>query len=1325
MGSLRRCALAILAIAVHVSLATAAPVVSEDLPPGRLKFRVYAGADGLKNLVIVSIAQDVQGFLWLGTDDGVYRFDGERFARFSVDDGLTSSLIYVVGIAPEGEVCVGANNGMSCWDGTRFSQAQTRGLPAVRVRTMVSYAGSLWVGTDGAGLYKRDASGVFAPAPGWIGTKNVRAMWADASGLVVGSDATVLRSTGDGNWFPIGEVGLGHERVDNLVRDPRGALWIRTLNKLWELPPGAHAAIDRDDGLPPGHNLIESPYTMTIGARGEVLVGTDAGVAVRDRDHWHVIERATGTAAAVARALLIDREGTLWIGSAGLIQLRGGGLIERFDSTSGLVGDVVWSVGRDRTGALWVGTSECLNVARDGHWACLPGSESRAVRATAWPAYGGVFLGGGPGDLRYITATGHIQTIDLPPFDPDARTPDGTDARDVLALAFAANGDLWIATKAGLYRMPGGKLGTIEHVIVPGIAPYGRFAGFAMVGDQVWVPTEAGVLVLDAGTWHLFGRGDGLRAADVRYIAPRADGRICVAYFESFGVTCFRYAAGRISGLEHLTPAQGLSSGMVYFLGEDRAGRLWVGTGDGVDVVTRERAADGFADRLEHFDASDGLAGDDSSANGFFLDRDGSVWLGASGGVSHVRAQDYPGPPAPPNASLLDGKLGDQPLRKGEAGWLPLDVTHDRNTLVLELAAGTLVDPTRVEYQTRISPLESEWITTHQRQVHYPALMPGAYRFEVRARIDGGAWGAASELRFAIHAAWWQTRWFYVLLGSIGVLAIAAGFAWRQRRVIGLRTRQLREQSDASFRALIDQMPDNISVHRNLEVVYINLAARRFLGLDLASTVCDRGALIERVYPDDRPAVLDLFARVRSLPPQTPTDIIEMRMRAADGAWRSCEIWGVLVVLGGALTVIASSRDVTERKRMRSKLLVSDRMASLGTLAAGIAHEINNPLAYVTGNLEVMAETLAADAPPSVGQRRELQAAIRDARDGAERVRRIVHGLRSFSRSEEEKRGPLALPGVIEAAIRLASNEIRHRAELVRELGPVPMVVADDGRLTQVFINLLVNAAQAIPEGRSDANRITVRTRTDTQGRAVVEVEDTGHGIAPEVQSRVFDPFFTTKDVGEGTGLGLSICHGIISGLGGQISIESAVRRAALDPGAPAQTGTVVRVVLPAAPDVPAAPAAPGGGPGPKPETAARHRVMLVDDEPMIAQTMERLLRKEYDITVALCGQDALDRIARGERFAAIVSDVMMPNMTGIELMEHLQRSAPDQARRMVFLSGGAFTAQTRELLDQLGAPQLEKPVTAKDLRACVRKIIDDAGPVADEPSVPVKSLAG
>jgi len=1297
----RCCAIALLCLAVGTRIGQAEPTAPmQPVPPGQLKFRVFSGADGLRNQVIVSIAQDRDGLLWLATEDGVYRFDGERFTRFSVDDGLSSSLALVVATAPDGNVCAGGMTGLACWDGERFSQARTHGLPAIPVLTMLSYGGRLWVGTRGGGLYVQSGNG-FVPAPGWPGsdTGSVRALWVDATGLVVGNDATVELSTGDGVWRNVG-VGLGRDRVEGVLRDRQGALWIRTPTHLWRLAAGATQAGDLHDGLPTGYDAAGAPTGMAIGPRGNVLIATDDGITYRDGDQWRTIDHSAGMPTATVRTVFVDREGTIWVGTAGLFEIRGRGLIEHANVASGLPGEVVWTYARDRQGALLVGTNRCLARAASDRWTCVRGTEGRVVRAVVTPPQGGMYLGGAPSDLLYLDDDGHATSFG------DADRPD----RNILALTLGPEGDLWIGRWDGLFRMRGARPGPIEQVALPGAPAITRVASIIVVGDQLWVTAApGGVYVLDpraAGAqaggpaWRGFGVADGFRTPSVSYLLARADGRLCTSYVEAVGLTCFGYDGRRVVDLEHIGTAQGLTTGMIYFLGEDRARRLWIGTGDGVDVATPTG--------IDHLDATDGLAGNDTAAKAFLLDGDGSIWFGATGGSTHVFAQYYDGPPSPPVVLVLDGRLGDRPIRGAPAG---LEVPHDRSALTLELAASSLRDPKRLDYQVRLVPLETEWSTMHQqRQARYPALLPGAYRFEARARIDAGRWGPVSELRFVVRAAWWQLRWVLVLI-ALGVLAaIASAFTWRQRVELRRRTRQLREQSEASFCAVIDRMPELISLRRDGKLMYLNRAFRTFLGVEASAIESADAELTERIHPDDRAAVTDLRRGIRGLDSTAAAaEVVDVRLRSADGAWRSCELSRVLVEIGGVPTVVGSGRDVTERNRLRAKLMVADRMASLGTLAAGIAHEINNPLAYVTGNLEAMAE--AVQARPD--DRGELGAAISEARDGAERVRKIVQSLRSFSRGEAEQRVPLALSGVLEAAIRLTGNEIRHRAQLVRQLGATPRVVANDGQLTQVFINLLVNAAHAIPEGHSDANRITVRTRTDEQGRAVIEIEDSGEGIASDLQSRVFDPFFTTKDVGEGTGLGLSICHGIVSGLGGQISLDSAPGR-----------GTVVRVVLPPAREVelPApvsAPSVPASAPSAPvmPAPARRPRVMLVDDEPMVAQTIERLLRRDYDITIASCGREALGRVTGGDRFDVIVSDVMMPNMTGIELLEDLRRIAPDQAARVIFLSGGAFTAQTREQLDALGAPQLEKPVTAQELRASLLRMMReaDAGSAASD----------
>jgi PAS domain S-box-containing protein len=256
---------------------------------------------------------------------------------------------------------------------------------------------------------------------------------------------------------------------------------------------------------------------------------------------------------------------------------------------------------------------------------------------------------------------------------------------------------------------------------------------------------------------------------------------------------------------------------------------------------------------------------------------------------------------------------------------------------------------------------------------------------------------------------------------------------------------------------------------------------------------------------------------------------------------------------------IGVALDITERKKMEAKLIQAERLASMGTLAAGVAHEINNPLTYVMANIGFVADRLTKlvprDPSPSVAtQLQELATALAEAQEGASRVRQIVRDLKILARGDEERYGPIDVRGVIESSISMVSNQIRMKAELVRTLAEVPPVEASESRLGQVFLNLLVNATQAIDHGDVAGNKIGVSTSTDPAGRAVITVSDTGAGIPPEVMGRIFDPFFTTKPLGVGTGLGLFICHGIVKALGGEIAAESALGR-----------GTTFRVTLPPA----------------------------------------------------------------------------------------------------------------------------------------------------------------
>ncbi len=414
-------------------------------------------------------------------------------------------------------------------------------------------------------------------------------------------------------------------------------------------------------------------------------------------------------------------------------------------------------------------------------------------------------------------------------------------------------------------------------------------------------------------------------------------------------------------------------------------------------------------------------------------------------------------------------------------------------------------------------------------------------------------------------------------------------------------------------------------------------------------------------------------------------------------------------VLKGDLTrlPVAVEREVREsavrreRARMRERLVVSERMASAGILAAGVAHEINNPLAIAVVNTDIIAEAVGRfrlatgtdGRSASTGFLSEIQGPLTDAREALERIRDIVRDVKLFSRPDDQTHNPVDVRRVIESSVRMAWNEIRHRARLVKDYRDVPLVQANESRLGQVLLNLLVNAAQAISEGHADTNEIRVSTKTGAGGRVLIDVADTGCGISRENLARIFDPFFTTKPVGVGTGLGLSICHGILTELGGRLDVESEVGK-----------GTVFRIELPAAP------AKSGVMKVAEVVTpASGARVLLVDDEVALTRALRRVLSLHHDVTTLTSGNEALACISKGERFDVIFLDVMMPEITGMEVYERLRVAVPEQADRVVFVTGGAFTAAAREFLDRVPNPRVEKPMGTNVLLALIERVTSRA----------------
>lgn len=393
--------------------------------------------------------------------------------------------------------------------------------------------------------------------------------------------------------------------------------------------------------------------------------------------------------------------------------------------------------------------------------------------------------------------------------------------------------------------------------------------------------------------------------------------------------------------------------------------------------------------------------------------------------------------------------------------------------------------------------------------------------------------------------------------------------------------------------------------------------------------------------------------------------------------------------------VIDVLRVADDRSKL-ARIAQNDRIASIGLLAAGVSHEINNPLTYVISNLDFLATELK-ELGDTVARGRldDLLQAVEDARHGSARVQSIVKHLGTFSRAGEAKSAEVDLARVLELALGLAGNELRHRGKVSSRLGSSPRILGDEARLAQAFVHLLLNAAQALDEARVERNVLEVESGTTPEGWAFAEIRDNGAGIPPEVLPRIFDPFFTTKPFGSGQGLGLYTSYWLITAAGGRIDVESELGR-----------GTSFHVRLPPSRGLERAPDA--GAPGPSRADAAprRGRVLVIDDEPLVLSTVKRSLAPPHDVTTTTSGADALALLEAGERYDVILCDLMMPGMSGMELFDRLGLVAPAERRRIVFFTGGAFTPRAREFLAQVENLRFDKPFRIEALRALVAGLI-------------------
>lgn len=791
----------------RVRLGAALLCAAAGLSAQRYSFRHYGQEEGLTNTVSQCLLQDRAGFIWVGTQNGLFRFDGVRFEGFFRTDGLPSSRIEALHEDSGGALWVGTRGGLARRVGHRFQTIAAPGRFEILGRSSIvsSPQGTVYVGTSEGLLIGRRAPGrteyqwrfESQGAP----REPISALHLDPAGRLWLATGRRLYQFHEGRSRPVSaEAGLPEDRWDAILTDQQGHLWIRSARRLLMRPRGRTQFLPMDAGLP-GNTSIAS---LHLDADGTLFVPTDLGLAYRGRRGWERIDSSRGLAADSLCCLLRDHEGSLWIGlhGAGLARWLGYRQWESWTPAEGLSNVNIWDIHRDQSGTLWAGSDFGLNSLPPGqptwrHWTQKEGLAGNKVRALAGSFDGSVWAGSDPGGVTRLDLRRGVL------YRYGAASGLGNDR--VMGLVEDAQRRLWVCTRDGVYRSAGsGAAMRFEKQALPGSDGNERFYDVELGGGgRLWAAGSLGLLRYAGGQWTRFTTRDGLLSNYVGHLAESPDGALWVGYREAVGISRLRFDGKRVEA-RHYSRNDGLRSDQAVFVGVDARGRIWVGSDNGVDVY------DGSGWR--HYGRGEGLIWNDCNGNAFHADADGSVWIGTSGGLSHFRPPEKEGPPRPAPVRVSRVSFGARVVDTDSNPEVPY---HERS-FQAAFTAITFLNPGEVSFRYRLWPLDRNWLETSQREVHYPSLPAGWYVFEVLARTaEGTSVGEPARVRFTVLPPWWQSWWVRVLAAAAISLIAWQAWRWRPRRLLAERARleaavEERTRELAAEKALVESQKRDI-----------------------------------------------------------------------------------------------------------------------------------------------------------------------------------------------------------------------------------------------------------------------------------------------------------------------------------------------------------------------------------------------------------------------------------------------------------------------------------------------------------------------------------
>jgi diguanylate cyclase (GGDEF)-like protein len=759
-------------------------------PAQQYSFQYYGVDQGLTDLAVRSLFQDAKGFLWLSTENGIFRYDGAHFRSFGTNEGIPTTNAAVFGEAPDGSLLAGGSFGLYRLTADQFKQVPMPGAAKVSFGAGVQSDGKgrSYIATDGglvamtwdAGASRLELT--LLPSPPHLGNSGAYGVFAEDNRVWWGCGSELCLAEGGTNRVFGQSLGLSASEWKGIIRAGNGDLWVQSRKGEIAVMRRGKTAFEMPD-------LPESRFgpkgLLSIDKAGRVMVPVGEGLLIQEGDHWRKIDRRSGLLGPVY-AILQDREGSLWLGLSGhgLARWLGYQRWEHFNSDSGLASDLVYEVLPVPGGTVWAGTDSGLSRGRrvggGWKWQTQANIGDTPVHSIRPDHQGRLWLGTeGHGAAR---------------FDPQTRRVEwfgksrGLTAEGPYTLMLDRENRIWAGTLTGLFVAD---LTTIQFRPVSEIPRVLCLAVVEAVNGEIWVGTRAGLFHLAGGQWRRLTVSDGLSHNEVLSLATDNNGDIWAGYQFAGEIDRIRPNGSNLT-ITRNAGSQNDSGGTTYFLGFDAGYRLWAGTNRGVDV------RNGFT--WDHYDQHDGLVWDDCDLNGFASDPDGSVWIGTSGGLAHFTRGDdihWKDPPVAIITKLTLGGTRMGPAQNVSAGYAA-------NALAVTYSALTFVRERSVIFRYKLTPLFTEWRETRERDLQFPGLPPDSYRLEVQARDGWGRWsGESATFSFVIRPPWWRSWWFVSLLASAtaGMLVMVfrrRGRAARQRErelgdLVDERTRELKQ----------------------------------------------------------------------------------------------------------------------------------------------------------------------------------------------------------------------------------------------------------------------------------------------------------------------------------------------------------------------------------------------------------------------------------------------------------------------------------------------------------------------------------------------------